>query len=231
MMCSKTHSRAGYARLVVCCLVPFALLLSLGTWQLLRLREKLRIVEAIRMHPVVLPAGKLHAYAYRKVRLQGVFEDEKHVRVFAGKEGYYFLQPFLLTDGRRVLVNRGVFTSINAVSSTRDVGVRSVSGVLHCRLRSLARWVVRNDPEKNLWFWFDVKNMSRHVGLPDLEPCILWGDHTTVSDGLHANRALVVRNDHLGYAITWYTLALIWLFGYIYRVRETRRLRGKDTRA
>ncbi|MFV9877730.1 MAG: SURF1 family protein [Anaplasma ovis] len=222
-MCFKTHGRAGCALLVACCLVPFALLLSLGTWQFLRLREKLHIIETMRMDPVVLPAGELHTYAYRKVKLQGVFEDEKHIRVFAGKIGYYFLQPFLLVDGRRVLVNRGVFTDINAVSSTRDVGARSVGGVLHCKLRSLVRWVVRNDPEENLWFWFDVKNMSKHIGLPDLESCILWGDHTAVSGGLRANQALVVRNDHLGYAITWYSLALVWLLGYVYYIRGTRR--------
>ncbi|AXW84349.1 SURF1 family protein [Anaplasma marginale] len=223
MMCFKTRSCAGYALLVVCCFAPLALLLSLGTWQLLRLREKLHIIETMRMDPVTLPAGELHAYAYRKVKLQGVFKDEKHIRVFAGKAGYYFLQPFSLVDGRRILVNRGVFTNISTVSDTSDLSVRLVGGVLHCKLRSLSRWVVRNSPEENLWFWFDVKNMSKHIGLPDLEPCILWGDGTTIAGGLQANSALIVRNDHLEYAITWYFLALVWLLGYVYYVRGTRR--------
>lgn len=257
----RTQSRTcGRARrrvlLVVYCLAPFAILLSLGTWQLLRLREKLHVIETMHMNPVILPAGDLRTYAYRTVKLQGAFQGTKHIRVFAGKMGYYFLQPFSLVDGRHILVNRGVFagaaldnthgagaqpaSGIGTAPGThdadvrsatgagiipgdvRDADVRAVSGVLHCKLRSLSRWIVRNNPKENLWFWFDINDMSEYVGLPDLEPCILWGDHTTVAGRLSANPALKIRNDHLEYTITWYSLALIWCLGYVYRIYRAR---------
>ncbi|MCU7611324.1 SURF1 family protein [Anaplasma capra] len=218
----KVRGKTGWVLLVAGCLIPFATLISLGTWQLLRLRWKSQIIEKMRTEPVSLPPGELRAHAYRRVKLQGAFKGAEHIRVFAGRAGYYFLQPFTLVDGRHVLVNRGMFVDESEIAGISDEGMRFISGVLHCELRSMANWVVRNNPEENLWFWFDIRRMSERIELPDLEPCILWGDHTTVFGALNANFPLSVRRDHLEYAITWYLLAFTWILGYAYYACKAR---------
>ncbi|MGN7678437.1 MAG: SURF1 family protein [Anaplasma sp.] len=213
-MCSRYYARLA---LRVCvCAIPCLLLCLLGTWQLFRLQEKLQIIEKMRMPAVALSLEELRSSAYRQVTLWGSFKDERYFRVYAGEAGYYFLQPFALMDGRHILVNRGTFSDVTKVAAV--LGAKSsfvsVEGVLYCESRSRISWAVQNSAQRNLWFWFDIAGMAAHINLA-LEPCIVWGSNAA-EGGLLPNKSLKVRNDHLEYAITWYSLALVWLFGCVY---------------
>ena len=61
---------------------------------------------------------------------------------------------------------------------------------------------------KNMWFWKDVPGMEKASGLHfdgvpiDVVGMDVPGGYPKSSDG-----TILVRNDHLGYAITWFTLA------------------------
>ena len=72
-----------------------------------------------------------------------------------------------------------------------------------------------------MWFARDLEKMSKHlktdqvlVVLTHSEPS---GDPTPQQIGIH------IANDHLGYAITWFSLAVVW-FGMtillVYRIRK-----------
>ncbi|QLL67085.1 SURF1 family protein [Anaplasma phagocytophilum str. Norway variant1] len=204
------------------CVFPCAILLTLGTWQILRLQEKLHIIHTMSGAIVPLPEGDdLQSHNYKRIQVQGTFKTT-YFRVFAGRAGYYFLQPMELTDGRHVLINRGTLSEYAKID-VQDASVHEqVSGTLYCTLSSKTKWVAANNADKNLWFWYDIESMSKHIGVP-LEGCIIWGDNTSLLDGLQPNKMLQVRNDHLEYAITWYTLAMIWVGGYIYFLRTRQR--------
>ena len=92
-----------------------ALFVSLGRWQWHRGESKQQtwadFEREMRKPPVDVPANLDGAPRYLSVRLRGRFDGEHQFlldnRFFEGRPGYEVLTPFVLDDGRRVLVNRG----------------------------------------------------------------------------------------------------------------------------
>jgi surfeit locus 1 family protein len=82
-----------------------------------------------------------------------------------------------------------------------------------------------NDLEANIWFARDVPSLAAHL---NAEPILLVlressfdKDDTIPLPKMVSN----IPNDHLNYAITWFSLALIWLgmSGYfLYRSSNTK---------
>ncbi|MBT8062315.1 MAG: SURF1 family protein [Gammaproteobacteria bacterium] len=86
--------------------------IALGNWQLDRAQQKAEIQQQFEQAPSFdrLPeAGSAPRYA--NVRLLGRFDSKRHVlidnQVLKGRPGVHVLTPFLLEDGRWILVNRG----------------------------------------------------------------------------------------------------------------------------
>jgi surfeit locus 1 family protein len=96
-------------------LLLLALFLSLGRWQWHRGEAKQQTwadyEREMREPPVDAPARFDAAPRYQAIRLRGHFDGLHQFlldnRFFKGNAGYEVLTPFVLEDGRRVLVNRG----------------------------------------------------------------------------------------------------------------------------
>ena len=93
-----------------------ALFVAAGIWQHNRMEQKLALraqLEAASAHPAsALPdAGDLAGWRYRPVAIEGAFDAARQVlldnRVHQGRAGYEVVAPFLLRDGRTVVVDRG----------------------------------------------------------------------------------------------------------------------------
>src|SRR5690242_12186172 len=92
-----------------------ALFVSLGRWQWQRGEAKQQTwadyEHALHAPPVDAPARFDAAPRYLAIRLRGQFDGDHQFlldnRFFKGNPGYEVLTPFVLEDGRRVLVNRG----------------------------------------------------------------------------------------------------------------------------
>jgi surfeit locus 1 family protein len=92
-----------------------ALFVSLGRWQWHRGEAKQRVwaeyERQMRLPPVDTPARLEAAPRYQAIRLRGRFDGEHQFlldnRFLNGTAGYEVLTPFVLDDGRRLLVNRG----------------------------------------------------------------------------------------------------------------------------
>ena len=207
--------------LVVCralgLIIPCTILLSLGTWQIIRLKEKLLTIQRMNSGPVVIPVDRIAEHPYQKVRLLGTFESS-YLKVFAGKNGYYLVQPMKIAENKYILVNRGILVA-DSITVSHEAREREIEGIVYCKLKSMTKWVAKNDPKQNLWFWYDIDEMSRYLEVP-LEHCIIWGNNTATSSGIRPNVPPHIRNDHLGYAITWYILAFTWACGYLVYVRR-----------
>jgi surfeit locus 1 family protein len=112
-------------------LVLLAVFVSLGRWQWHRGEDKqLAWAEYERESaspPVDAPSDLDGAPRYQVIRMRGRFDGAHQFlldnRSFKGQPGYEVLTPFVLTDGRRVLVNRGWLPFLGYRDRLPDVSI------------------------------------------------------------------------------------------------------------
>lgn len=191
-----------------------SILIGLGSWQMRRLAWKEAILTEIETRiataPVALPATPdRDADRYRPVQLSGRIEPgELHVLVSRKRIGAGFLvvAPYVTDDGRRVLLDRG-FVRERDKTTPRQTGAMAVTGHLHWP-RETDGYTPAPDLDKNFWFARDVDAMAQAL---ETEPMLI----VAASDTGAGITPLPVGtegipNNHLQYAITWFSLALIW---------------------
>ena len=214
-------------------LIGTAILLWLGFWQLDRLDQKQAILTEIETRivgetaPLPAPgAAEPQSDRYQPVRLNGTVEpDELYVLVSQKRigAGYLIISPFVTEDGRRILLDRG-FIPVAERETPREGGEKTVIGNLHWpddRTSSTPA----NDEAGNTWFARDVDDMAEAL---DTEPLLVIARNMSPSDPgvtpLPVDTS-GIPNDHLQYAITWFSLAVVWLIGTIalvWRMRQTK---------
>jgi surfeit locus 1 family protein len=199
-----------------------AVLLGLGTWQLERRAWKAGLIahlQAAMAAPAVpLPATIADAAAleFRHVWVEGRFDHvhELYVtsRFYRDTPGYQVVTPLRRADGAAVLVNRGWVPLASQAPASRPAGqldgaVR-LEGVV--RLSSVPGWFTpANEPGRNLWFYPDVAQMAAAAGLARVSPVFVEVGPAANPGGLPigGQTRVDLPNDHLQYAITWYSLA------------------------
>ncbi|WP_407065155.1 SURF1 family protein [Ensifer sp. LC499] len=224
--------------------VVFAILVSLGTWQMQRLYWKESLLTAIaerRSAPPVTLAEIEKILAgggdidYRTVSVTGTFDHSKERHFFAtynGRTGYYVFTPLTLDDGRILFVNRGFVPFEQKDSSTRLAGELpafvGIHGLARPKLdQKPSSLVPDNDLAKNIFYWKDLDTMASSVGLPadKVIPFFVDADATPNPGGLPIGGVTQfdLPNNHLQYALTWYGLAgALVLVSGIYALRRGR---------
>lgn len=207
-----------------------AVLVTLGTWQVQRLYWKEALIAAadagLRAPAVALPVTTDWApLAYRRVTAEGTYH---HAGALAfglagqgGEIGADLLVPFRLADGRTLLVDRGWLPEAQlppAVPETLEPqGARRVEGVLRVAAgdgRNL--FTPADTPDRRRVYGYDWPLLERLAGAP-LLPVVLRLTSADGAGGLPRPGPATVdyRNAHLGYAITWYGLALGLVVVYV----------------
>ena len=205
------------------------ILLSLGIWQLQRLawkQEVLRAIESKILAPAVeIPQTVLpDAHSLLPVRAEGRYKGDT-VRVLVSQKiygaGYRLITAFELVDGRTIMLDRG-FISVRSEMPSTPEGRGQVIGNLQWP-QEIDSFTPENDLATNIWFARDVARLAEHL---KAEPVLLVlrdssfeTEAATPLPKMTAN----IPNDHMNYAITWFSLALIWLgmSGYfLYRSRD-----------
>ncbi len=214
-------------------LAGVAVLVALGVWQMQRLAWKEDVLAGIDARlmapPADLPATPNEARdEYTAVQFGGaVAGDELHVLVSgtSAGTGYLAIAAFETETGRRVLLDLGLLP-LEAKDAARETDQTTVLGNLI--------WpddVNSSTPEPdlaaNIWFGRDVVAMAEAL---DTEPLMVVAREMSTPD---ARTTLLpvdtsgIKNDHLEYAITWFSLALVWAAMTAYLI--TRTLRQKDS--
>lgn len=220
--------------------VMLAGVLGLGFWQLQRLSWKEDLMASINVEvqqkPVTPPQPlTLPESGYRHLLLEGEFLHEKEMpmggRYYRNTMGYHLLTPFRLTDGRVVLVNRGWVGVLERKADTRPetliTGIQRFAGMAH-RPEPKRLFSAENDPKENIWFWYDLAGMRRYTGLnfPDVVIDALESEGMPASPR-PAAKHIELRNDHLMYALTWFSFALALLVIYVVYHQPYRDDRGQ----
>ncbi len=220
-----------------------AVLIALGVWQMQRLAwkndllarlEATRTAEAMPLATVLDEAARGSDIEHRRVILDcpGLAEA-RHVELTAiveGQSGVRVISPCMTTaGGARILIDRGFvgdddMTPLGAVPEGRTI--TEVTGVL--RRGSEGNWLtpvaeLREGPP--LYYarqaaiaddlglagadapWFVLAETSTNPDWPALRPIALPAD---------------VANNHLGYALTWFGLALGLVGVYVAMLRRNR---------
>ncbi|MFQ6549142.1 SURF1 family protein [Aestuariibius sp. 2305UL40-4] len=215
-----------YAAPLIVGIVGCAILVALGVWQVQRLAWKQGILAEIdaRMaaDPVPVPAAPdPDVDRYLPVAEQGEMTgDELHVLVsgVADGAGYRVIAVFE-EDGRRLLVDRG-FVPLDAKDAARRTGEMIVTGTLVWP-DEVDRWTPEPDLEDNIWFARDVPAMAAALGA---EP-VLIAARSRTDPGVTPLPVdtSTIPNNHLNYAITWFSLAVVWLAMTGYWMARIRR--------
>ncbi|MCC8398762.1 MAG: hypothetical protein LN569_05745 [Rickettsia endosymbiont of Labidopullus appendiculatus] len=201
-------------------ILAFIILLSLGFWQIVRLQEKELFLSSMKNNlnnpPIdikTLSADKLYA----KVKVNGHFLAGKNLHLYGRKsmstekDGYYLVSPFQTDDNKIILVALGWFAGKykKNIDNIVDDSTEITGVILPGEKTKL--FVLDNDVKNNVWFTLDLIQASDILGLTLENFYLIMEGNNNQSDivkSLSINNLLNVRNDHLEYAITWFTLAI-----------------------
>ncbi|MGJ4891775.1 SURF1 family protein [Bradyrhizobium sp. HKCCYLRH3099] len=216
-----------------------AILLALGVWQVERRAWKLDLIDRVdrRVHAAPVPAPSPAQWPainrsddeYKRVTLSGRFLNDRETLVQAltvEGPGYWVVTPLQTSDGL-VLVNRGFVPSERRDPASRSAGNPdgpvSVTGLL--RISEPGGGFLRhNDPAANRWYSRDVAAIAAARGLSDVAPFFVDADATPNPGGYPVGGLTVIAfpNNHLVYALTWFTLALMLAGAGVQRLRRAR---------
>jgi surfeit locus 1 family protein len=203
--------RWGFAALCIMLAAGFA---ALGVWQVERLAWKHALIAEVdaRVHaaPRALRDGDP---AYTHVRLHGTFLQGRETFVQAVTDlgpGWWVLAP-LVTDGGTVLVNRGFAPERKPF---RIAGPVTITGLVRTSEPGGA-FLRSNDPAHDRWYSRDVAAIAAARKLGKVAPVFVDADATPNPGGYPVGGLTVIAfpDNHLIYALTWFALAGLSLFG------------------
>jgi surfeit locus 1 family protein len=203
-------------------------LVTLGTWQLDRLAWKTALIDELRTRqneaPLSLPptANLDPSWTHRRVAVRAALQDTPALRfgvVARGNEaGHLVLQVARLPDGRHLVINRGWRSDRASEPLATPTGFVPVQGVVRWIADSApGMFTPANDPAGNRWYWYDLEALETTFG-QNVLPVVLEVTEGPGGPGAPLPQPVVIDlpNNHLGYALTWFGLALS--LGVIYLV-------------
>lgn len=206
-----------------------AILISLGTWQVQRLawkQELLATIDAqINAEPVALAAALEPEFLrYAPVNVSGQF-DAGHIRMLASRKTtgpvYRIIRPFVTDAGRSVLVDTGWQPQSQAVADI-SLGPFELTGNLDAPIEADG-FTPDPDIDGNIWFARDVPVMAAALGTDPVLIVLRDAPETDLGVTPWPVDTAGIPNDHLQYALTWFSLAAIWVGMASYFMWRTRR--------
>jgi len=223
--------------------MAFAVLVSLGLWQLDRKAWKESLIATLEQRlaaaPVALPAPaewpRLTAVQdeFLRVAMTAEFLNDREALVYTGGStlreatggpGYWVFAPARMAGDALVMVNRGFVPDGRQDSAARPGG--QVAGPVD--MVGVLRWPEQpglftpaGDPARNIWFVRDSAAMAAAKGI-GAAPFYVELESPEPPGGLPRTGRLHpnLPNNHFGYALTWLGLAAVlagvyaaWLFG------------------
>ena len=152
------------------------------------------------------------------VKVRGSFDhaSERHkLATFEGSSGWQIITPFRSDEGVVALVDRGVVPDDlrDPSARTENAAAQELTAVVRAHGNERGFFDPENDADGNVWYWWDVPAMLSSVAIaPDMKvaPFILQalpgGDPNAFPRA--GKPDVQLRNNHLQYAITWFSLAL-----------------------
>jgi cytochrome oxidase assembly protein ShyY1 len=227
--------RPGIIGFGIATLIIVATLLSLGFWQLQRRGEKHALIAALDARiteaPVALPTSDRWSTMstardeFRRVTFTATYKPQPDAMVYSSGSGvrpdvpgavtWAFL-PAALPNGATVVINTGFVQNTMQDRAQQDRVVKTLLTGAPVTMTGYLRYpetagtlTPHDDVAKRLWFNRDQRAMATALGWGDVAPFYVDLESPVPANGIPKPGPLVVRlkDDHMQYAITWFSLA------------------------
>jgi len=236
-----SSARKGILIPTLATLAAFAVLAALGQWQLSRKVWKETLVDAMTQRLAAAPQ-ELPPPAewntltpgnaeFRRVKLTGEYLPVRDTYAYVAgsalrndikEPGYFVFRPMKLANGRIVAINRG-YVPLEYMEQT-PAGPAEVVGYI--RFPEKAAWfMTESNSDGDTWFVRDPQAMAKARGWGEVAPFYIDQELPVPASGMPRPSALSVtlRNDHFGYALTWFGLAAVLAGVYLAWLISRRR--------
>lgn len=211
----------------------FLAFIALGIWQVERLAWKEALIARVEAGLAAPPApiSAIRTVSeYRRVMATGTFDPQGAVLVTGTStlgSGYWALAPLTTAEGQAVYVNRGFVplgSKAEAVRAMLPAGPVTVIGLL--RLNEPTGTLLRaNNPAEDRWYSRDIAAIAHRHAIIAEPGWFIDAQSETPRSAIAPVPGLTVvafANHHLGYALTWFALALLSAGGGIVLWRRGR---------
>lgn len=217
-------------------------MVSMGLWQLQRAEFKYDLQQKVEQRSSQAPVsleelpGETEQAVFYPVRLYGRFDrDHQYLldnRVYQQRAGYHVYTPFLMSDGRAILVNRGWVTQGRTRQELPALPVADAevefTGLMD---RPPAKGVILTENANDSLQWprvlqyIDMQAISSETG-HNLHPMVVWMDAET-GYGFDYQLPVLSLNSakNTGYAFQWFSMSIA--LAIIYVIVNTKKLTRK----
>lgn len=199
---------------------------SLGTWQVYRLQWKLNLINEIKIgldsQPISFSKNKIKNY--QRVFLEGDLDFNKQIFLYSlnknGAPGYDIITPLKTVDGLFILVNRGWIEKDlkNDLKKINIIETNKYEGIIK-KITKSNPFKPKNDIKNNEWYTLNLNDLKIYTGNE-------FGNYVLHIEKI-SNTFLQLKqinpdlpNNHLKYAITWYSVAMSILIYFLYFRRK-----------
>jgi surfeit locus 1 family protein len=236
-----------FASLLV--LAGSALCVRLGIWQLDRLAQRrafnAHYLEAITTSPLMFtsdPKVDLTSMEYRIITVTGTYNFAEQVvlrnQYHDNQPGYFLLTPLTLSDGTMIMIERGWIPSAGNSSPADwhkydEPGQVAINGIIRAGQSQPEVGGVPDPPlaagQTRLDFWniVNLERMAKQMPGRLLPVFVQPNPDPTRSVPPYPYQPSIDISDgpHFGYAMQWFTFALLLFFGYPFFLRQQLKLR------
>lgn len=238
---SASALRRGMLLPTLATLLAFAILVTLGTWQLQRkawkdeliatLNNRLTVAPVDLPPPSQWPSLRQERDEFTRVKFRADYPPGKEALVWATgsalrddvkSPGVFVFTPARLSSGETVVVNRGFVADQKPTGATARpapvLGAAEITGILRWPEPKGWELTAPYDRGAQLWFVRDHLAIAQENGWDRVAPFYIEREAQMPADGLPPPGPLKpnLPNNHLQYAVTWYGLAAVLLavFGF-----------------
>jgi len=199
---------------------------ALGTWQLYRLQWKTALISEITFGLDSTPVKYSNTIKknYQRVVSEGKFNFEDQIYLYSlnesGKPGYDVITPYKTLKNENVLVNRGWINK--NLKGNLEINLKENEVKITGLLREIYKANIfkpKNDLKNNIWFSLDANDLKELTG-KQFPNYMIFLEKPKNKVPIPKKVSIDVPNNHLKYAITWYSIAISILFYYLYFRRK-----------
>ena len=193
----------------------------LGTWQLYRLQWKQDLISEITFGLDSTPIRYSTSINknYQRVFLNGSYDFKNQIYLYSlnknGQPGFDVITPFSTLNGDNVLINRGwIKKEFKNTSEINLIKNKKIQGLLK-KIVKKNIFKPENNIKNNVWFSINLNQIKEITG-KNFSNFIVYLEDNAINLPAPRKITVDVPNNHLKYAITWYSISISIFFYFLY---------------